>query len=190
MQTWKRRSLLAVAAGCLFTAGIAQAAREFPDSSFCFKANEPNQAKLEALVGQKAPPLQLADWIGKPVTEADMAGKVVLIDIWATWCGPCKAAIPHTNEIAKKYAKDGLVVVGVCSSDDGQDELPATAKKHDIQYPVAKDPDTKTATAYNVGFYPTYVAIDRAGKVRAIGLTPDGVEPVLKKLLAEKAPAN
>lgn len=187
-----RRTLTTVAASlatiaCVLSARPA-AAREFPDDAFYMKADNPDQKALESLVGKPAPALVVAGWRGKPVTAADMAGKVVVIDVWATWCGPCIASIPHNNEMAEKYAKDGLLIVGVCSS-RGQEKMDAVADDKKVVYPMAKDPDGKTAAAYKVGFFPTYVVIGRDGKVRAAGLSPNGVEGVVKKLLAEKGPA-
>ena len=181
--------LAALVGAMLIFKGGGGPAREFPDECFFNRSNDADQKKLESLLGKPMPALQVSDWINGEVTAEEMKGKVVVIDIWATWCGPCLAAIPHTNELMDKHANDGLVIVGVCSSSNGQDKLADVVAQQGIKYPVAKDPDSKTAMAYNVAFFPTYVVVDRAGKVRAIGLQPDGVDTVVKKLLAEKAPA-
>ena len=60
------------------------------------------------------PELELSDWVDekKKLTADDMKGKIVVVDYWATWCGPCIASIPHNNEVAKEYADKGVVVVG------------------------------------------------------------------------------
>ena len=97
-------------------------------------------------------------------------------------------AIPHNNELLTKYKSQGLVIIGVCTSDRGQEKFAANAQQHDIQYPAARDPELKTEKAWAVKYYPTYGIIDRKGIVRAVGLQPSYVEEVVKKLLAEPAP--
>src|SRR6201999_2246604 len=112
-------------------------------------------------------------WINGEVKPADMKGKVVIVDFYATWCGPCMAAIPHNNELLAKYKDKGLVLAGICTSDSGQEDMPKVVKEHDMQYPTARDPDQKTAKAYSVFYFPTYTLIDRKGVVRVIGLAPE-----------------
>ena len=97
------------------------------------------------------------------------------------------AAIPHNNELFKQYQSKGLVIIGVCTSSKGQDDFVPNAEQHSIGYPVARDPEEKSETAWAVHYYPTYAVIDRKGIVRVIGLRPEHVEAVVKKLLAEPA---
>jgi thiol-disulfide isomerase/thioredoxin len=192
-----RRQLLCATVGAaalvttLTPAGLLQAAEkaadEFPRDYFFNEPSDPDQQKLNTLVGKKMPELAVSDWHTGEVKPTDLKGKVVIVDLWATWCGPCVAAIPHNNELTEKYKDKGLVIVGVCTSRNGQDKLPQAIEKYKIAYPVCKDPDLKTEKAYKIAFYPTYVAIDRKGIVRAIGLRPDHVEDVVKKLLEENA---
>ena len=165
---------------------FADGKREFPQDCYLFLPDDPMLKALDPLVGKPMPPLQLAHWINGAVTPADMKGKVVVIDIFATWCSPCIAAIPHNNQLYEAHKADGLLIVGVCTSDDGQDKLPDLAKEKKIAYPVAQDPDSKTADAYHVQGMPTVVVVDRKGIVRAAGLSPQGMETVVDKLLAEK----
>ena len=164
----------------------AAEAAEFPADYFFNAADDPTQVELNKLVGKPMPALAVSDWTNGEVKPADMKGKVVIIDLWATWCGPCVRAIPHNNEMVSKYKEKGLIVVGVCTSSDGQEKLGDAITKYKIAYPVCKDPDLKTEKAYHIAFYPTYAAVDRKGIVRAIGLVPDKVEEVAKKLLEEK----
>ena len=133
------------------------------------------------------PALDLSGWINGTVKPEDMKAKVVVVDFYATWCGPCMAAIPHNNEMLKKYQADGLVIVGVCTSSRGQEKMGQTVKDKGIQYPTALDPNLKSQAAWKVGYYPTYAVVDRKGIVRAVGLQPENVEKVVKKLLAEPA---
>ena len=72
--------------------------------------------KLAALIGTPAGPLEIADWAnGEALAESDLKGKVVLLDFWAIWCGPCIATFPHLREWQEKYSEQGLVIVGVTS---------------------------------------------------------------------------
>lgn len=142
----------------------------------------------EPMLGKPMPELELSDWVDekKKLTADDMKGKIVVVDYWATWCGPCIRAIPHNNEVSKEYADKGVVLVGACGG-GGEEKMGAVAKKHDIQYPVAKVSPESTK-AWNVRWWPTYAVVDRKGNVRAIGIKPDYVEKVVEALLKEQPP--
>ena len=131
------------------------------------------------------PPLDLNQWLNGQVKPSDMAGKVVVVDFYATWRGPCMAAIPHNNELLKKYKDKGLVIVGVCTSSRGQEKMAQTVKARGIEYPTARDSELKSEKAWEAHYYPTYAVVDRKGIVRIIGLQPQNVEAVVKKLLDE-----
>jgi thiol-disulfide isomerase/thioredoxin len=173
--------------GLLVFSLLAAIAGEFPDS-WTLDDKPENRAAHAALEGKPMPAFQVSDWINGGITAADIKGKVIVVDLYATWCGPCMRAIPHNNELLKKYKDKGLVIIGVCSSKRGQETFAANAREHGIQYPAARDPELKTEKAWAVRYYPTYAIIDRKGIVRVVGLRPSHVEEVVKKLLAEPAP--
>ena len=162
-------------------------AGEFPNS-WTWDDDASDRAAHAKLEGKPMPALDLADWQNGQVKTDQLKGKVVIVDFYATWCGPCMAAIPHNNELLKKYQDQGLVIVGVCTSDHGQAKMEQTVKDRGIKYPTARDPQLKSEKAWAVNYYPTYALVDRKGIVRIIGLQPDHVESVVKKLLAESAP--
>jgi len=182
----KTKSLSLIVLSLLVSALGPALAGEFPDS-WTWDDKPELRAAHAALEGKPMPAFHVSDWINGGITSNDIKGKVVVVDFYATWCGPCMRAIPHNNEMLKKYKDQGLVVLGVCTSKNGQESFVANAKEHDIQYPAARDPELKSQAAWAVHYYPTYVVIDRKGIVRAVGLQPSHVEEVVKKLLAEPA---
>ena len=181
------KKLSRIALGSLVLATLAARAGEFPDD-WTWDSKPEYRAVHAALEGKRMPAFHVSNWINGGVTSDEIKGKVVVVDLYATWCGPCMRAIPHNNELLKKYKDKGLIIIGVCTSSEGQDEFVANARQHGIQYPAARDPELKTEKAFAVCYYPTYAVIDRKGIVRVIGLYPDYLETVIKKLLAEPAP--
>jgi thiol-disulfide isomerase/thioredoxin len=169
----------------LLLLGFTACAREFPDD-WTWDSDADLRKEHSALEGKPMPALDVTGWVNGQVTPEQMKGKVVLVDFYATWCGPCMAAIPHNNEMLKKYKDQGLVIVGVCTSGRGQEKMNQTAKDRGIEYPTARDPDLKSEKAWAVHYYPTYALIDRKGIVRVIGLQTPNVEKAVKKLLDEK----
>ncbi|AGA28819.1 TlpA family protein disulfide reductase [Singulisphaera acidiphila] len=141
----------------------------------------------ELKVGENPPALKVGEWKNADTLDlADLKGKVVLLDFWATWCGPCLVSIPHTNDLYERYKGDGLVIIGVCHS-RGADLMGKTAEDKGIKYPVAADVDGATVAAFAVDSFPDYYFIDRAGKLRILDCKNNNVEDAIKLLLAEKA---
>lgn len=163
-----------------------QAIGGFPPDWFYF-GNEPvKRIRIDTLVGKQAPPLKLAGGTMKTGHPVDLKGKVVVVDLWATWCHVCLESIPKNNSLVKKYADKDFVFAAVCTM-EGQEKLPSIVKEKGIEYPVATDPGNKIGSAWHASFYPTYAVLDRKGVVRAIGVVPDAVEKVVDKLLDEPA---
>jgi len=135
-----------------------------------------------ALIGKPMPKLKLGAWMNGKVNPKDMEGKIVIVDFWATWCGPCIRAIPHNNEIARKYADKGVVLIGICAS--GEENMADAVKRGNIKYPVARTTPS-TTDAWKVAYYPTYGVVDKNGVVRALGVGASYVEKIVDALLKE-----
>jgi len=169
-------------AAAIFTAAVSLAA-----SATASPALEASKVRDEItnMHGKPAPDLALKDWINsKPLTLADLKGKIVVLDFWATWCGPCLAAVPKTNELQRKYADQGVVIIGVCAVNGGE-QMAETTRKHQIEYPVALDAGT-TISAYKANSFPDYFIVDRQGRLRWGDIVNADVEKAIQALLAEK----
>ena len=133
-----------------------------------------------------APEFALKDADGKTVHLSDYRGKVVLLDFWATWCGPCKIEIPWFKEFQRRYKDKGFEVIGVSMDDDGWEAVKPFAAEMGINYRIVIGNDS-TADAYGgVSALPTTFVIDRKGKIAAVhvgvvskGDIQDGIEALL-----------
>ena len=134
---------------------------------------------------QAAPAFSLTDTNGKPLNLADLKGKVVLLDFWATWCAPCKVEIPHFVEMQKKYGPQGLQIVGLSIDDDAKPVREFT-QKMGMNYPVAMA-DEKLTTQYGgILGLPVAFMIDKNGNIvsKFVGETkPEVFEQEIQKLL-------
>jgi thiol-disulfide isomerase/thioredoxin len=169
--------------------------------------------KMEALIGKDAAPLAVEAWVnGKPLTDADLKGKVVLLDFWAVWCGPCIATFPHLREWQDQYGDKGLVIIGLTnyykykwddeagkakraegevSHEDEQAMLVKFAEMHSLKHRFALQDGRSMAEFYGVSGIPHAVVIDQQGKVQMMKVgsgeaNAKAIDELLKKLLGDK----
>ncbi|HEX3344067.1 MAG TPA: TlpA disulfide reductase family protein, partial [Polyangiaceae bacterium] len=112
----------------------------------------------------------------------------VLLDFWATWCGPCRLMSSSLGALQSRYAAQGVRVVGLSTEDEQR--VASFARRTSMPYPVASDQDAETSRAYGIVSLPTVVVIDRRGVVRDVAIGYDGSSParlerVVQQLLAE-----
>ena len=124
---------------------------------------------------------------GKTVAMKDLGNKVVIVDFWATWCGPCREEIPHLNELYSELKGKGLEIVGISMDTDGTDGVKDFAREFRIQYPIVMG-DEKVAESFGgiIGL-PTTFIIDRNGRIakKYIGLPPAAdMARIVKDLVA------
>ncbi|MFM9957998.1 MAG: TlpA family protein disulfide reductase [Phycisphaerales bacterium] len=164
---------------------VANRRATFPRDWFINGTDDRKWAELQKLQGKRAPTLRTGDWVGPRRDMSGLRGQIIVIDFWATWCGPCKAAIPKTNEIAETYRSRGVEVVGICCT-EGSESMASTARAHGMKYPTGADLRSMSSHAHGVTWWPFYVLVDRKGIVRAAGLKPDRVKDAVEALLAEQ----
>jgi cytochrome c-type biogenesis protein len=118
-------------------------------------------------VGAPVPAYRTVALNGDSVSIADQRGKVLLFNIWATWCHPCRDEIPELRELYTKYKDRGLELVGVSVDADGSDDaIRAFMKDFEMEYPVWRDPDERVSTQFLVVGVPATFLIDRDGVLR------------------------
>jgi cytochrome c biogenesis protein CcmG/thiol:disulfide interchange protein DsbE len=135
-----------------------------------------------------APEFELKDADGKTVRLSDYKGKVVLLDFWATWCGPCKIEIPWFIDFERKYKDQGFSVIGVSMDEEGWTAVKPFISELAINYRVLQGSDSIAQLYGGVDALPTTFLIDRDGRIASThaGLAgKDEFENGIKKLLAQ-----
>jgi thiol-disulfide isomerase/thioredoxin len=115
-----------------------------------------------------APEFKLAARGGQSVSLSQLKGQVVMINFWATWCGPCRQEMPLLEKIHKKYKPMGFTMLGVNVEPDPKAAEAWLAKEMPVSFPIAYDTKSEVSKLYKVAGMPSTVIVDRKGKVRVI----------------------
>lgn len=123
-------------------------------------------------VGESAPIINITHWVKNEPSDKNLSDKFIVLEFWATWCGPCIAAVPHMNEIQKKYGQNNLYFISL--TDESVEKIERTLKRIDFHSIVATDVTKKTMIDFGNGkdgldAYPLTVLIDNKGIIRWIG---------------------
>ena len=122
---------------------------------------------LAGPTGGPAPTFTLASRAGRDVSLAQYKGQVVMLNFWASWCGPCRQEMPLLESIYRKYGKMGFTMIGVNVEPDSNaanEWLKATP----VSFPILYDRDSKVSKLFDVAGMPSSVIIDRTGKLRVL----------------------
>ena len=139
-------------------------------------------------VGMKAPSAESKNLKGEKVSLADYQGKVVVLDIWATWCGPCKAMIPHEREMVSKLKDKPFALISI-SVDEDKKELQEFLDKESMPWTHWWDgAEAPLVKQWNVRFFPTIYVIDAKGVIRHKNIRGEELEKAVDKLVAETKP--
>jgi peroxiredoxin len=188
----KLRTLIATSLVLALTAALALA--QYGSG----KNNKPKQpADTRSLEGKKAPDFTLPMIDGQDLKLSEQKGNVVVLDFWATWCGPCVKALPHVQELASdtELAQKGLKVYAVNMTTwkpETEEKAREFVKANNYTFPVPLDREGKLAESYKIQGIPTQVVIGRDGMIKKV-FVGDGGENLTKAIeqaLRAKAPGN
>lgn len=172
---------------------VSQLKTDFKDTQFVANMEKEEAAGAAAkklqdalAVGSKFPDFNETDVAGQPISVASHKGKVVLVDFWATWCGPCRGELPNVIAAYQKHHADGFDIVGV-SLDQDKSKLLDFTKEQNMAWPQFFDGQgwsNKLAVKYGIQSIPASYLLDGDGKIIGKDLRGDALEPAVATALA------
>jgi cytochrome c biogenesis protein CcmG/thiol:disulfide interchange protein DsbE len=134
-----------------------------------------------------APQLPLEDLTGSPVSLEDYKGSVVLVNLWATWCPPCREEMPTLQTFYEKYKADGFVLIGI-DQEETRNVVEPFVKEFGLTFPIWLDLDYLAQREFNTMNLPSSYVIDRTGRVRLMwigGISKKNLEKFVPDLITE-----
>lgn len=177
----------ALAGGCKRAEKPAQpqaSGKPFGNGTATTKTETQAQTATGTEVGAMMPEYTALELDGSKFELESKRGKVVLLNLWATWCGPCRFEIPELQILHDRYASKNFEVIGVSVDESGPEAVREFVTEHKMRYPVVLDAEGKLASVFQTSVLPTSVVIDRNGKIvwkKFAAIMPD--DPELKKAI-------
>ncbi|MDH5759949.1 MAG: TlpA family protein disulfide reductase [Gemmatimonadota bacterium] len=125
--------------------------------------------------GQAVPEYRAVDLRGDTVSLRDLRGRVVLLNLWATWCAPCRTETPFLEELSQRHREDGLEIVGVSmDTRDASSDVSSFVEEYGVTYTILLDPEGRGFNLFQVIGLPATFLVDREGKLRWMRFGPVG----------------
>lgn len=151
-----------------------------PGSSVAEKARlliaEPRRGREEF-----SPDFQFTTLQGQDLSLKQLAGKIVVLDFWATWCPPCRESVPELKQLTRKYPAEKLTLISISADEDGNAWREFVAKKN-MDWPQFRDSDGKIRATFSVRAFPTYLVIDGEGAIRQRIVGMNAQESIVHRL--------
>jgi len=182
---WNMVLVTVLVAGSLFIA----ATRVQPGSGAYSPAAQTDVLPEPApLPNHPAPDLALPQLDGTPRTQRDLRGQVVLINVWATWCPPCRAEMPSIQQAYTAYRERGFIVLAVNQREDATAIRPFL-EQHGLTFPILMDSDGQASATYQASALPSSFFVDRRGVIRTVyhgPMPPSVINGTIEQLLQER----
>jgi len=158
-----------------------------PLVKFFKEREEKNKLSKAVTIGSTAPDFEYPDINGKMMGPATFRGKILLIDFWASWCGPCRAEIPNLKEVYARYKDKGVEFLSV-SIDKGSAEWKRAKDQEKMDWPqiLAPNSGNEITKLYQFSGIPFIILLDKDGKIKAKNLRGEMLEKAIESLLSGK----
>jgi thiol-disulfide isomerase/thioredoxin len=159
-------SILAHGVGDIVTLKIGRNGKVLSQKMALSPKPEDMTSLTKSMLGSTPPALEGTFYQGNAGSIRSNLGKVILLDFWATWCGPCRMTLPSLDALYDQYKEQGLVVIGISS--ESRADLESFQKQNPVRYPLFQDVAQLTTRKYQAFAYPTLVLVDRKGIVQRV----------------------
>ncbi len=152
------------------------------------RQREAKKIQGELVEGSKFPDFEVQDIDGKPLSIGNYKGKIVMLDFWATWCGPCVHELPNVVSVYGKYHDKGFEIIGI-SLDQDKEKLTSFLKEKNVtwaQYFDGQGWQNKLASKYGITSIPSTFLLDKEGKIIGVGLRGEELQGAIEKAVAAR----